>query len=457
MEGPGTSGNPNTRVWVYGFDAWSSFRDGAIDIKGEGSFRQGDYAAVLLVFEPGLLKPVDQKKENLDDLIRRNMVGSIWESDYLSDSSGSGSESSGLGSIYGKPVSEDSRYIGPYNQRRTSSVAHILVTVLMLGFMTVIIPVTLGIGVFLLAGRSRGNRTDAVYKSRNQVSYKNVDYYRDLPFRGDIYATYSRLLAISEIKASNIIGTILLTWILERQVEIVAGVSGILTKKEETNLRMNPPNPHMPDLEHRLYRMMVAAAGKDSILQKKEFEKFARRHYDQVGGWLSSCEETGERKLLNWGALTKTTAKSFFGLLTRYVLEETPTGQDMTRQALGFKKYLNDFTIINEREAREVELWDHYLIFAQLFGIAQRVAEQFRHLYPEYFTQGKFRDLGPVDFTEALAVSNSFSGSMYSGYVSGSSASSSDSGSSSSGGGGGSSSSGGGGGGASGGGGFGGR
>ena len=40
--------------------------------------------------------------------------------------------------------------------------------------------------------------------------------------------------------------------------------------------------------------------------------------------------------------------------------------------------FLKDFTLSKERGAVEVGLWKDYLVFAQLYGIADKVAEQFQ-------------------------------------------------------------------------------
>ena len=49
----------------------------------------------------------------------------------------------------------------------------------------------------------------------------------------------------------------------------------------------------------------------------------------------------------------------------------------------GLKKFLKEFSVIKEREPIEVNLWQEYLMYAQIFGIADEVASQFKKLYPE--------------------------------------------------------------------------
>ena len=50
-----------------------------------------------------------------------------------------------------------------------------------------------------------------------------------------------------------------------------------------------------------------------------------------------------------------------------------------------FKTFLKDCTLNNEREVPEVTLWKDYLVFAQLYGIADQVAAQLQKLYPADF------------------------------------------------------------------------
>ena len=49
----------------------------------------------------------------------------------------------------------------------------------------------------------------------------------------------------------------------------------------------------------------------------------------------------------------------------------------------GLKKYLQEFSDMKNKEAFEVKLWDEYLMFAYIFGMADKVAKQFKNLYPE--------------------------------------------------------------------------
>ncbi len=114
-------------------------------------------------------------------------------------------------------------------------------------------------------------------------------------------------------------------------------------------------------------------------------------------------------------------------------------GVDIQDKWRAFKKYMEDFSLLNEREIPEIALWENYLVYATAFGIADKVIKQLKIVYPQYYSDGNVTS----DYVTMSMLSNS---SFYNSFNSISSATSS-SFSSGSGGGGGFSGGGGGGGG----------
>ena len=62
-------------------------------------------------------------------------------------------------------------------------------------------------------------------------------------------------------------------------------------------------------------------------------------------------------------------------------------------QLYGLKIFLQEFSDMKNKEAIEVKLWDEYLMFAYLFGMADKVAKQFKNLYPEVVAEMEARNL----------------------------------------------------------------
>ncbi len=63
--------------------------------------------------------------------------------------------------------------------------------------------------------------------------------------------------------------------------------------------------------------------------------------------------------------------------------ELTPKGMEEREQWRGLKKYMEDFSKLDERHAPEVVLWEKYLVYATVFGIAEKVLNQLKVTYPE--------------------------------------------------------------------------
>ena len=106
--------------------------------------------------------------------------------------------------------------------------------------------------------------------------------------------------------------------------------------------------------------MALEASGKNHLLESNEFEKWARSHYGKAAAWPQKAASCGN---ILWKRASR----------------------EERQHLLQFKNYLEDFTLSNERQAIEVKLWRTYLVYAQLFGIADKVAENFRKLYPDDF------------------------------------------------------------------------
>ena len=71
---------------------------------------------------------------------------------------------------------------------------------------------------------------------------------------------------------------------------------------------------------------------------------------------------------------------SFVVVAILYDLYKIPTNkyaQDQ-KEVLGLWKYLKDYSLIKDRYPIELSIWNEYLVFASLFGIADKVAKEFK-------------------------------------------------------------------------------
>ena len=135
----------------------------------------------------------------------------------------------------------------------------------------------------------------------------------------------------------------------------------------------------MPD--EAFYTFLESAAGGDSVLQERELERFCEdsRREKALNELLTSCEREGQLTLFRGGSLRSKRCKKAKDL--------TAEGQRQWRELLGLKRYLLDFSLLAERTVSETVLWQEYMVYAALLGIAEQVLEQVRTLYPQQLSQ----------------------------------------------------------------------
>ncbi len=70
----------------------------------------------------------------------------------------------------------------------------------------------------------------------------------------------------------------------------------------------------------------------------------------------------------------------------------TQKGTEEQEKWKGLAKFMEEFSLIKEREVPELALWEKYLVYATAFGIADKVIEQMKAKYPEVFVEEYWND-----------------------------------------------------------------
>ncbi len=205
------------------------------------------------------------------------------------------------------------------------------------------------------------------------ITKKNTPYFRDIPCNKDIYYA-NALIQLNNFNNSkaSILGAILLKWVKEEKIIVIKN-------NEDTSLKFNPELKIEQANEKRLYQMMYEAS-KDGVLEKKELEKWAKKNYSKYLNLLSQIKDDKINELKNEGHIYKRKNKQeckYKNVMDDVLYEDS-------KKLYGLKLFLEDFSSIDTKEVIEVHLWDEYLMFAYLFGIADKVAKQLKNMYPEY-------------------------------------------------------------------------
>ena len=251
-------------------------------------------------------------------------------------------------------------------------------------------------GIIIFAALKAGNTSGGTYKldfgKDGKKLPKSVHMFRDIPCNKDIFRAYwvANNYGLMK-KQTDFLGAILLKWLKEKNIEIKSSTVGKVFKKEETCIVFPSETPNLETpLENDLYSYMYKAS-KDGILQSKEFETWCKNNYSKILKWFDKVLDYESDILLSGGMLTKTTKKVLFINTTVYTVNSKMKEEAI--QMKGLKEFFNYFKNMEDKEAIQVMLWEEYLMYAQLFGVANEVAKQFKKLYPDVITDYNYESV----------------------------------------------------------------
>ena len=232
--------------------------------------------------------------------------------------------------------------------------------------------------------------------TRLKLAFKpaSVDWYRDIPLDGDLrMADFILTRSGNSPPAGGLPHAAVLRLIHNGCLRVNREIEG------DTVLSFTDNNLDQVDAASRsLYSMLKQSAGKDQLLQDKEFSNWAKDHSRQVYDWSKRAKEEGV-SALNQAGLYQPSKKAL-----------TVAGQAEARRLFGLKSFLSKFTLVDRREAVEANLWKEYMVYGALFGLTDRVSKQLKDIDPALF-QEIFR-YGLDDLDSVLSMSRALSSSV---------------------------------------------
>ena len=216
------------------------------------------------------------------------------------------------------------------------------------------------------------------YKNNKTIDKKNTPLYRDIPCNKDIFKGYFIATAYKlGIRQTDFFGTLFLKWLFEDKIKLEKREVQKIFKTKTIDVIILYDNLTFDNnCEKKFYDILVEAS-KDYVLEPDELEKWSKVNYSKLLNMTESFEKCGRDKYINE---SKVEDKRSY-----YILKDTL--KEEAERVYGLKKYLKEFTRIKEKSAITVKLWKEYLMFAQIFGIANKVATEFKRLYPEEIMQ----------------------------------------------------------------------
>lgn len=308
-------------IWAFGYKGSVWFENGCIYAESEEPF-ESDYCMIIMAeFNDSIFQPTMSGGEPFENLKQRAFEGSDYGME--SEDGGSSSFDDWLDKIIGYLVGAGMVFFG------------------LVGLLAA--PVT--------------------YLVRWWKYKKDVDWYREIPFNGNLStandvlnklrfgtADYDHLLSACVIKLVNL-GALGIESHPNREGKVVPA---FVVKKWD-----GKGDAHI--LLRKIYTIFELAAGKDTVLEPWELKAYMKDKHNQ------------------------STIDSFLNTLHGVKTVNLSANKDEVRRLMGLKKYLSEFTLLSERGVQEGKLWKDYMVYATLFGNAKRVIKEMRKINPEYF------------------------------------------------------------------------
>lgn len=337
----------NSNIWAFGFEGAINFIDGKIVAESTSPLSRSNFVEVLIEFE----EPLFNTNSYFDTPFEEIKDSAFQGSDYSEDSGG-----------------------GPFSFLEP--------------FLFIIIPLFI-----MFSGLFVKNVYDNSINRNIKLKRKfKEEYYRDYPYEGNFEDTFYILNKSGITSPEMLITAFILKWINLGWIDIRKEEVGFLFKKEETSFKFLRDAIDGSDVENTLFSMMRRAAGSNEILENNEFSKWSKKNYQEFQAWERSAFENSKSKMKAQGYLETTKEKFLFISTNKLTL--TQKGQELEDNVYRFINFLYDFSILNEREAVNVNLWDNLMIWAGLLGITEVVNEEFKKLYPAYETESHYRGNG---------------------------------------------------------------
>jgi len=355
-----------TDVWGYGnYGGTAYVYNGYIEMQSDGRLSTSEYMTILVKFPSGTFNTTNKLNRSFD---------------YYFDMAEEGA----------------TKYVDSYDSNNTNFS--------LLGF---ILPIFVGIFyisiwfiIILAIAKTGGFNTSTFdFGTSGKNIPKDVAYFRDIPCKKDIFRAYyiAHQYGLTKNK-TDVLGAIILKWLKDSLITIEQKETGLVFKKENTVVVLKETDSSLitDEKEKQLFRMLYEAS-KDGYLENKEFEKWCSKSYSTILSWFDEIIKREKEKLVTEGLIIveeKVTLKIF----KSKSYTATPELKEEAIELAGLKRYLNEYTLIKERQAIEVQLFEEYLIFAQIMGIAKKVAKEFKDLYPEIIEQSNFSSYDNIVF-----------------------------------------------------------
>lgn len=358
----------NASIWAFGYHGTVLFENGDVVMESEGSVPEGAKMQLLMRIDNGTFVNAYDKHEDFEDVLSEAKQGS----DYSDDD-----------------YTENDEYYNSFEYDHSVGSFSSPFVILFSG-----LPI-FGIVIFMFIIFMKLSRKDKlIFNDQIPLDMHSVQMFRDIPCQKDIFQFYylaKKIGLVNDSDRSGMISAILLKWIRNGFIEFEKREESCMFffKKDGFSIDLDKEILLDHSLELKLLGFIRNAAGANKKLETNEFDKWCRSHYKDIDAWFDEIETIVENEYRQKGLLKlNTTFTHIFGFKIPHNKDvfDSSVREEM-EHIIGMKKFLQEMSLIDEKEVIEVKMWEEYLIFASLLGIADKVQEQLGKMCPTFNQQ----------------------------------------------------------------------
>ena len=225
--------------------------------------------------------------------------------------------------------------------------------------------------------RKHEKTPNEVLADDRQYMLKPIKYFRDIPFDNLEDAYWAGIHFGLIPNKSTLIGCYLLKWVYEDKVKFIKIVDENGNKKINVDFSKNFKT--ITRFETKMYGLLRASANRDKILSTDELFRLLKQNNKTIFKLFDELDACAKQSLIDQKLIDYKLDEHNFLTLT-YSDEMI----NKTSRLRGLRNFINDFSNFSDKHIKEIHLWQEYMVYAQLFDIADKIENEFKDLYPDF-------------------------------------------------------------------------
>ena len=342
--------------------------------------------------------------------------------------------------ILEKVLSEEEKWANEANKRRKAKENLLKI----IKIISIVLSVIFGIIIFV--------KIVKLIKLEKKIKpTTKLQYYRDLPYEDATPGEALFMITSGTRKgfldgfAANILDLCLKKYIT---LEVVERKNKI--KKDEIKINiLNKQSNYLKEDEKLTLELLKKAQKEDRELTTKVITKYFEKNPTEIILLNKQVEEILEKREQETGKFVKKAQNEYnnqlaivsvyigisiisafvsiplaiilglncilSGLLAYKINVFTQKGVDEKEQWKAFKKYMEEFSLLKDKEVPALAIWEKYLVFATAFGISDKVLKQLKVVYPEILDMNSslYTTYSYIHIMNTVNIGNCINSSVY--------------------------------------------